>query len=62
MLSVAIVVLGVWLASLGDRIASVTGLGESFISTLLLAATTSLPEAVAGLAAIRLNALGFGSF
>ncbi len=54
--------LGVWLASLGDRIASVTGLGESFISTLLLAATTSLPEAVAGLAAIRLNALGFGSF
>jgi cation:H+ antiporter len=57
LLSVAIVVLGVWLASLGDRIASVTGLGESFIGALLLAATTSLPEAVAGLAAIRLNAL-----
>ena len=34
-----------------------TGLGESFIGALLLAATTSLPEAVAGLAAIRLNAL-----
>ena len=57
LLSVAIVVLGVWLASLGDRIAAATGLGESFIGALLLAATTSLPEAVAGLAAIRLNAL-----
>ena len=41
----------------GDRIAAATGLGESFIGALLLAATTSLPEAVAGLAAIRLNAL-----
>jgi cation:H+ antiporter len=56
-LSVAIVVLGVWLASLGDLVATVTGLGQSFIGALLLAATTSLPEVVAGLAAIRLNAV-----
>lgn len=57
LLSLAIVVLGVWLAFLGDRIAAVTGLGESFIGALLLAATTSLPEAVAALAAILLNAV-----
>ncbi len=57
LLSLAIVVLGVWLAFLGDRIAELTGLGESFIGALLLAATTSLPEAVAALAAIRLNAI-----
>ncbi|NWF62617.1 MAG: sodium:calcium antiporter [Fischerella sp.] len=57
LLSAAIVVLGVWLAFLGDRVAAVTGLGESFIGALLLAATTSLPEVVAGLAAIRLNAV-----
>lgn len=56
-LAVAIVVLGVWLASLGDRIAVVTGLGQSFIGALLLAAATSLPEIVTGLAAIRLNAV-----
>lgn len=43
LLSVAIVVLGVWLASLGDRVAAVTGLGQSFVGALLLAATTSLP-------------------
>jgi cation:H+ antiporter len=57
LLSIAIVVLGVWLASLGDRIATATGLGESFIGALLLATTTSLPEAVAAFAAIRLDAL-----
>ncbi len=57
LLALAIVVLGVWLAALGDRIATVTGLGQSFIGALLLAATTSLPEVVAGVAAVRLNAV-----
>lgn len=57
LLSVAIVVLGVWLASLGERVAAVTGLGQSFVGALLLAAATSLPEAVASIAAIRLNAV-----
>ncbi len=57
LLSGAIVVLGVWLASLGDRVAVVTGLGQSFVGALLLAGATSLPEAVASIAAIRLNAV-----
>jgi cation:H+ antiporter len=57
LLAIAIVVLGVWLAGLGDRIAVVTGLGQSFVGALMLAAATSLPEVVASLAAIRLNAL-----
>jgi cation:H+ antiporter len=56
-LAVAIVVLGVWLASLGDQVASVTGLGQSFVGALLLAAATSLPELVASVTAIRLNAV-----
>ncbi|MBF2063600.1 MAG: sodium:calcium antiporter [Calothrix sp. C42_A2020_038] len=57
LLSLAITILGVWLASLGQEIATVTGLGESFIGSLLLAATTSLPEIIAGFAAIQLNAV-----
>jgi cation:H+ antiporter len=57
LLSGAIIILGVWLASLGDQVATVTGLGASFIGALLLASTTSLPEVVAGLAAVRLNAI-----
>jgi cation:H+ antiporter len=56
-LSVMIVILGVWLAFLGDRVAAVTGLGQSFIGALLLATATSLPEVVASLAAVRLNAV-----
>ncbi|WP_225894454.1 sodium:calcium antiporter [Atlanticothrix silvestris] len=57
LLSVATVVLGVWLASLGDQVARATGLGQSFVGALLLAAATSLPEVVVSLAAIRLNAV-----
>ena len=55
--SLAIVVLGVWLAWLGDRVVQATGLEESFIGSLLLAITTSLPEVAAGIAAVRLDAV-----
>lgn len=55
----AVIILGagVWLAYLGEAIAEQTGLGDSFIGALLLTATTSLPEVVTSLAAIRLNAV-----
>ena len=55
--SLAIIVLGVWLASLGDKVVTETGLQESFIGSLLLAITTSLPEVAAGIAAVRLDAV-----
>ena len=55
--SLAIVVLGVWLASLGDEVVKQTGLEESFIGSLLIAITTSLPEVAAGIAAVRLDAV-----
>ncbi|MCJ8283355.1 MAG: sodium:calcium antiporter, partial [Rivularia sp. ALOHA_DT_140] len=55
--SIAIVVLGVWLAYLGERVVEQTGLGASFIGSLLLAITTSLPEVAAGIAAVRLDAV-----
>ncbi len=55
--SLAIVVLGVWLAWLGDKVVTETGLEESFIGSLLLAITTSLPEVAAGIAAVRLDAV-----
>lgn len=56
-LAVAIVLLGIWLAGIGDRVATVTGLGQSFVGALLLAGATSLPEVVASISAIRLNAV-----
>lgn len=56
-LSIGIVLTGTWLAVVCDRIAEVTGLGESFVGALLLAATTSLPEVVTSISAVRLNAV-----
>lgn len=44
-------------ASTADEIAAVTGLGQTFIGTLLVAAVTSLPEAVSTIAAVRMGAV-----
>lgn len=48
---------GVWLASIGDQIAEVTGLSASFVGTLFLAIVTSAPEIVVSISAVRLGAL-----
>ena len=55
--ALAVIVLGVWLASIGDRLAATTGLSRSFVGNLFLAVSTSLPEIAASLAAIRLGAI-----
>lgn len=46
---------GTLLSISGDAIADITGLGSTFIGSFLMAATTSLPEAVAVLIALRLR-------
>lgn len=48
---------GIWLAMIGDEIAVTTGWGESFVGSLLLAFTTSLPEITVSLAAMRMGAV-----
>lgn len=55
--TVSIVGLGIWLASIGDRLSTTTGLSVSFVGNLFLATSTSLPEIAASLAAIRLGAI-----
>jgi cation:H+ antiporter len=55
--AVAIIILGVWLASIGDRLSTTTGLSRSFVGNLFLAVSTSLPEIAASLAAVRLGAI-----
>jgi cation:H+ antiporter len=55
--SIAVVVLGVWLSFIGDRLSTETGLSRSFVGNLFLAASTSLPEVAASLAAVRLGAI-----
>lgn len=54
---------GTALSVTGDQIAVVTGLGSSFVGSFLIAASTSLPEAVAVFVALKLRNvnLAFGS-
>ncbi|MFK3987158.1 sodium:calcium antiporter [Exiguobacterium mexicanum] len=61
--ALVIMAAGTALSVLGDQIAVVTGLGSSFVGSFLIAASTSLPEAVAVFVALKLGNvnLAFGS-
>lgn len=54
--AIAIIGAGTWLALIGDQIAGITGWGATFVGSLLLAVTTSLPELVVAATAIRIGA------
>ncbi len=54
--ALAVLVAAPFLALSGKGIADATGVGQTFVGALLLAVTTSLPELVASLAAIRIGA------
>jgi cation:H+ antiporter len=47
---------GTWLALIGNEIAARTGWDTTFVGSLFLAATTSLPELVVSIAAVRIGA------
>lgn len=55
--SVLIIGAGTWLAVIGKEIATVTGLGESFIGSLLIGFSTTLPEITVSFASLRLGAV-----
>ncbi len=47
---------GIWLAFIGNEIAQVYGWGQSFVGSLFLAFTTTLPEITVSFAAMRIGA------
>jgi cation:H+ antiporter len=49
-----------WLPRLGAELAQQTGLGDAFVGSVFMAITTSLPEIVVSLAAVRLGAIDLG--
>jgi cation:H+ antiporter len=55
--AVLIIGAGTWLAVIGKEIATVTGLGESFIGSLLIGFSTTLPEITVSFTAMRLGAV-----
>ena len=54
--AVSIIGAGIWLATIGDEIAAATGWGQSFVGTLFLAFTTTLPEITVSFTAMRIGA------
>ena len=52
----AVIAAGIWLSFIGDGIAETTGWDATFVGSLFLAITTSMPELVVSVAALRLGA------
>jgi cation:H+ antiporter len=46
-----------WLPHLGERIAEMTGLGRTFVGSVFIAVSTSLPELVVSFTALRIGAV-----
>lgn len=55
--ALAIIGAGIWLAFIGDEIAATYSLSASFVGSLFLAITTSMPELAVTIAAVRLGAI-----
>ena len=53
----AVIAAGIWLSFIGDEIGETTGWSDTFVGSLFLAITTSMPELVVTMAALRLGAI-----
>jgi cation:H+ antiporter len=54
--ALVIIAAAAWLPFLGARLATATGLGQTFFGAVFVAMTTSLPELVVSIAALRIGA------
>ncbi len=55
--AVIIIGAGAWLPFIGSEIASITGWGESFVGNIFVAFSTSLPELVVSISALKIGAV-----
>lgn len=55
--AIGVIAAGIWLSFIGDEIAETTGWGTTFVGSLFLAITTSMPELVVNITALRLGAI-----
>jgi len=52
-----VIIFSIWLSYVGESIVMITGMNESFVGNIFLAITTSLPELVVSISAIRMGAI-----
>ena len=57
LVAAVIIAAGIWLSFIGNGIAEITGWGATFVGSLFLAVTTSMPELAVCIAALRLGAI-----
>ena len=55
--AVAIVATGIWLSYVGDEIVGTTGWDSSFVGSIFLAVSTSMPELIVAISAFRMGAI-----
>lgn len=55
--AVLVIAAAIWLPRLGDEIASMTGLGKTFVGSIFVAVSTSLPELVVSFSALKMGAV-----
>ena len=55
--AIAVIGAGIWVSFIGDEIAKITGWEASFVGSLFLAISTSMPELAVTIAALRLGAI-----
>jgi len=55
--AVLVIIAGTCLPGIGKGIAETTGLGQTFVGNIFIAAATSLPEVVVSVSAVKMNAI-----
>ncbi len=55
--AVIVIIAAIFLPKIGEGIAKVTGLGQTFVGNFFIAISTSLPEVVVSVAAVRMDAV-----
>jgi len=55
--AVIVIIAAVFLPAIGEGIAEITGLGQTFVGNIFIAISTSLPEVVVCIAALRMDAV-----
>ena len=55
--AVIVIIAAMFLPKIGEGIATATGLGQSFVGTIFIAISTSLPEVVVSVAAVKMGAV-----
>ena len=55
--AIIVIIAAAFLPTIGERIAETTGLGQTFVGNIFIAVSTSLPEVVVSIAAVKMDAI-----